>query len=129
MSATNLQENNTLKHFLGISTIAFEAAIYVGLLTVITDAEIPTITEATYTGYARQTVTFENDADGHAQNTGAVTFPENTGSSQTMVGFALYVAVSGGTARFVNVLTGGNISVENGDTPNFAINALEVTAS
>lgn len=83
---------------------------HVGLLTAITDWRAGTVTEATYTGYARTAVTFGAAADtspaGGRQvgNSGAVTFPQNTGSNQDIIAYGLYTASVAGTLTAIGLL-------------------------
>lgn len=84
---------------------------FVGLLTAISNWRAGTVTEASYTGYGtRPSATFGAPADtsptGGRQisNSGAVTFPQNTGSSQDVLGYGLYTASTAGTLRAIGLL-------------------------
>lgn len=83
---------------------------HVGLLTAITNWRAGTVTEATYTGYARTAVTFGAAADtspvGGRQiaNSGAVTFPKNTGANQDVIAFGHYTANTAGTLIAIGLL-------------------------
>lgn len=84
---------------------------FVGLLTAITDFRAGTVTEASYTGYGtRPSATFGAPATtspaGGRQiaNSAAVTFPQNTGSSQDMIAFGLYTAATVGTLNAIGFL-------------------------
>jgi hypothetical protein len=88
-------------------------SLFAGLLTAVTDLRAGTVTEATYTGYdagARPAVTFGAQAAtspaGARQvaNSGAITYPANSGSSQDILAMGLYTATSGGTLRFISFL-------------------------
>lgn len=76
---------------------------HIGLLTAITDWRAGTVTEATYTDYARQAITFgsagaTSPAGGRQiANSGDIDFPKNTGSNQDMIGYGLYSASTSGT--------------------------------
>ena len=76
---------------------------HVGLIATITNWRAGTVTEASYTGYARTAITFGAAADTalsdgrQISNSGAVTFPQNTGSNQDIIAYGFYTASSGGT--------------------------------
>lgn len=61
------------------TTYTAPATTYAGLITAVTDAEAGTVTEASFSGYARQAITFAAPAAGlggrFVQNSSAVTFP------------------------------------------------------
>lgn len=83
---------------------------HVGLLTAITSWRAGTVTEATFTGYARTAVTFGAAADttpaGGRQiaNSGAVTFPQNTGSNQDVIAYGLYTASTAGSLVAIGLI-------------------------
>lgn len=83
---------------------------HVGLLTAISGWRAGTVTEATFTGYARTAVTFGAAADtspaGGRQmsNSSAVTFPQNTGSNQDVIAYGLYTASTAGTLIAIGLL-------------------------
>lgn len=87
-------------------------------------------TEASYTGYAR--VLFDPTsanwtiAGSEAKNAVAINFPANTGTAQTIVGYGLFDASTGGNLLTDNTLTTQQ-TVNNGATPSFAIDALTIT--
>lgn len=99
---------------------------YVGLLTV-APGEAGGGTEASYGSYARVALgagNFATPSSGSTiANTATITFPTNTGSSQTMVAVALWDAASGGNMTHYHVMS-PSITVNNGDTPRFAIGQL-----
>lgn len=76
---------------------------YVGLITAITNFRAGTVTEASYTGYGtRPSATLAAPADTapiggrFVSNSGSVTFPQNTGTSQDMIGFGWWDAATAG---------------------------------
>jgi hypothetical protein len=87
-------------------------SLFAGLLTAVSGLRAGTVTEANYTGYSatRPGVTFGAQGNttpaGARQvaNSSAVTFGENTGSSQDAIAMGLYTANSGGTLRFISFL-------------------------
>lgn len=87
---------------------------YVGLITAITDWRAGTVTEASFTGYARKAITWgaaaaTSGSDGRQQaNSGAVTFDKNTGADQAIIAYGLYAASSGGTPKSIVLLDTDN---------------------
>lgn len=84
---------------------------YAGLLTAITNWRTPTVTEATYTGYGtRPSITFGAPADTspaggrEIANSGAVTFPQNTGSNEDVIAWGLYDAATSGNLKAIGLL-------------------------
>lgn len=83
---------------------------HVALITAITDWKAGTVTEASYTSYARVAVTWgaaAATADGAGRqvaNSGALNFPKNTGSNQDVIGYALYTASTAGTCKGIGLL-------------------------
>ncbi|MDO8357282.1 MAG: hypothetical protein Q7U76_12905 [Nitrospirota bacterium] len=84
---------------------------FVGLLTAISDWRAGTVTEANYTGYGtRPAITYgaagnTTPAGGRQKaNSAAVTFPQNTGSNQDMIGWGVYSASSAGVLHAIGLL-------------------------
>ena len=84
---------------------------FIGLITAITDWRAGTVTEASYTGYGtRPAVTWGAAANtsptGGRQkaNSGSVTFPQNTGSGQSVIAFGVWSASTGGTLQAIGLL-------------------------
>lgn len=83
---------------------------HIALITAITDWKAGTFTEASYTSYARVAVTWgaaAATADGAGRkisNSGALNFPQNTGTDQAVIGYALMTASSGGTCKGIGLL-------------------------
>ena len=83
---------------------------HVGLNQSITNWRTPTVTEANFTGYARVAVTFgaagvTSPAGGRKiANSGAVTFPKNTGSNQDVIAYGCYTADTNGTLIAIGLL-------------------------
>jgi hypothetical protein len=89
------------------------------------------VSELTYTGYARQGIARATGANGWlvttnvADNVTAEQMGENTGGSQTSTDFALGFAVSGATAIYMKGAAALVISI--GVNPEFAAGALDVS--
>ncbi len=87
-------------------------------------------TELTGSGYARVAVVnnvtnFPNVAANIMVNATAITFPAASADWLTVDEVALYIASSGGTAKFTGVLD-SPVSVISGQTRQFAINDLKI---
>jgi len=86
------------------------APTHIGLIKAIADWRAGTVTPAAYTSYARAAVTYGSPADtspvGGRQraNSGAVTFPANTGSNEDQIAWGEYSASSGGTLYSIGLL-------------------------
>lgn len=84
---------------------------FIGLIKVITDWRVGTVTEAAYTGYGtRPGVTWSaaeitNPAGGRQRkNSAAVTFPQNTGSNEDQIAFGVWSASTAGTLHAIGLL-------------------------
>lgn len=83
---------------------------YAGLLTGITNFRTPTVVEATYTGYARISISL--GVVGNTTPTGGrqkandviVSFPQNTGASQDQLAMGFYTAISAGSLYAIGTL-------------------------
>ena len=106
-------------------------AIYMALCTVVpTDASTGTsITEATYTGYARKqiaTTDMSAAAAGSKTNGLAITFAACTAGSSTIIGFALCDALTLGNIIYWGTTTSKVIDVNN-TPPTVAVSGLAVS--
>jgi hypothetical protein len=126
-SKSNFLENRILDCFLRNQAAGQAATVYVGLFTAITDGEVPTVTEVSGNGYARQSVAFDAASGGATQNTSAITFPTATpGSWGTIVGAGIYDAVSGGNLLYWFDLDASKV-VNASDVFQFAAGAIDIT--
>ena len=73
-NATNFLEDEVLDHVLGKGTRDYTSptALYVGLLTAVSDGEAASWTEVSGTSYARTSVTFGAASSGTASNSADV---------------------------------------------------------
>lgn len=118
----------------------YSPPMYLGLLSAITDVDVPTVTETTGTSYARQAVhpngttwqstnaatTFPSSGtNGTTQNNSAVTFPAaGSGGWGTVVGVGIYDAPTGG-----NLLYAASVSsqaVAAGNVVSFNAGAIQI---
>lgn len=90
---TTLLTDQGLNHFFR-NTSTGAGLCSVGLLTAIADKEAGTVTPASYTGYATQSITFgaplPSDGGRFIANSATVTFPQNGGTSQDVIGTAVF---------------------------------------
>ncbi len=96
---SNVVENKVLDHIFGDGTYTVTAPVYLALVTVaVVDTDTgSTITEATYTGYARLAIGAADmavAASGSKTNTNALTFAPCTAGTSTVVGFAICSAAT-----------------------------------
>lgn len=130
--ASDWLEDRLLDHLICIDTTFTGAAtLYVALCTAApTDASTgSTITEATYTGYARKSTTAADwgaSSGGTKSNSAAITFAACTGGSSTVTHFAICDALTLGNVFCYGTLT-SQLAVSNGITPEFAIGDLDIS--
>lgn len=93
---------------------------YVALLTAVANQQTGSVTETTYTSYARQAITgLTGPIAGSCNNLNTLTFPTCTGNGpQTITHIGLYTQVSGGELRYVIPLETSRV-VDTGITPIF----------
>lgn len=108
------------------------ASRYVALHTAALNASSAQNTsEATYTSYARITVTaatgFSAGSSAASSNTGLLQFPEATGGADTVTHISIGTASSGaGQILYFGALDSSR-SISTGIQPQFAIGALDIT--
>jgi len=142
MSATNTMETGLLKLIFqnialanignagGLQPSTVAGNWYAGLLTVVTDGEVGTVTEANYTGYARQPI--PRSAVGFTvtgntvSNAAAVTFPICTAGTNTVTYFGYWTDLTGGDFEYYGLLENNGLSVTQNVVPNFAIGQLSI---
>ncbi len=94
-----------------------------------TDADIGT--ETVYTNYTRvaviRSVVGWDVVGNNAANAAAVVFPQCGVTGATITHFGILTSLTGGTLLFFGVLS-LSLAVANGDSPSFAIGALDVNA-
>jgi len=106
-------------------------SIYIGLATAVSDPEAGTLTEATFTNYARQQVTAANwtlasgatDAQ-TVTNAANIEYPASGGTTETITHAFVVDAASSGNIMFVGALDASK-SIASGDI--FRINAGNLT--
>jgi hypothetical protein len=105
-SKSNYLENKVLDHFDGKASTALVTPIYLALCTVVpTDASTgATLTEASYTGYARKSVpasAHNTAASGQVTNSEAITFANCTAGSSTIIAWALCDSATKGAGNIL----------------------------
>lgn len=106
---TNSHRDAILDVMDGVTLTAFTP--FCGLITALTDFRAGTVTEASYTGYGtRPSVSFGAVANtsptGGRQkaNDALVTFPQNTGGNQDVIGWGIWTAATAGTLKAIGWL-------------------------
>ena len=130
-SKSDYLENVILDHNMSDGVFAEPTNIYMALCTVIpTDASTGTsITEATYTGYARKEVLATDlsaAASGSKTNSAAITFAACTAGTSTIIGFAITDALTLGNIIYWGTTTSKVIDVNN-TPPTVAVSGLTIT--
>tara|TARA_B100000614_G_C14528763_1_gene485645 strand:+ start:1021 stop:1452 length:432 start_codon:yes stop_codon:yes gene_type:complete len=134
-AATNYLERRLLHFLFKNNSLSFSSpgdSIYVGLATAVSAAETGSVTEATFTNYARQQVTTSNwtlvgsDSTDQqtATNTNNIEFPASGGTNNTITHIIIADAASSGNILFVGALDVQKV-IESGDI--FRINAGNLT--
>ena len=134
-AATNYLERRLLHFLFKNNSLSFSSpgdSIYVGLATAVSTAETGSVTEATFTNYARQQVTASNwtlvgsDSTDQqtATNTNNIEFPASGGTNNTITHIIIADAASSGNILFVGALDVQKV-IESGDI--FRINAGNLT--
>jgi hypothetical protein len=126
-SFSNFWENEILDHVFG--TGAYTApTIYVGLSTADPLDDASGLAEPSGGAYARVAHSaWDVAASGATENTGTVTFPENTASWGTVTHFALFDALSGGNMLAHGSLNASKDLSSTGQTPRFSDGELDIT--
>lgn len=93
------------------NTVLASLGGFVGLIKVITDFRAGTVTEAAYTGYGTRPAiaygaTAATSPVGGRQvaNSGAVTFPQNTGGSEDQIAWGIWSLATGGVLQAIGFL-------------------------
>ena len=124
---SNYRENALVNATLRNTSYTSPTTIYVALYTTDpTDAD--TGTEVSGNGYARQSVAFSSPSNGATSNSGAVEFPQATGSWGTVAYIGLRDASSGGNLLYHTALDASK-AIATGDVFRIAIGSLTVTLS
>jgi hypothetical protein len=122
---SNFLENALVNATLRNTSYTSPTTVYVALYTTDpTDAD--TGTEVSGNGYARQSVTFSAPSNGATSNSGAVEFPQATGSWGTVAYIGLRDASSGGNLLYHTALDASK-TIATGDVFRIAIGSLAVT--
>ena len=95
------------------------------------NAGTQTTSEATYTSYARVTITaataFSAAASGSTANTGLIQFPQCTGGTNTITHVTIGTAASGAGQVLYRGALSASLAVANLIQPQFAISSLSAT--
>ena len=134
-AATNYLERRLLHYIFKNDSLSFSSpgdSIYVGLATAVSAAETGSLTEATFTNYARQQVaasgwtTIGDDSTDTqtATNASNIEFPASGGTTETITHVLVADALTSGNILFVGALD-ANKTIADGDI--FRINAGNLT--
>lgn len=123
-SFSDYLENELLDHVFANAAYTSPTTVYLGLYTVApTDAGGGT--EVTGAGYARQACAFDVAASGATANSAAESFTASGGNFGNVVAIGIFDAVSAGNLLAWDGIT--SATVNDGDTINFAIGAIDIT--
>lgn len=133
MGLSQFLSEKIMGQFLNAVSYTWPATVYLALFTAQPSGGTGG-TEASYTGYARLSITVNTtnftavSTAGVIKNAVIQTFGTNTGTSQTIVGYGLFDASTGGNLLTDNLLTTSQ-TVNNGAAPSFAVDALTLTGT
>lgn len=117
-------ENKVLDHVFRNTSYTPPAGTYLALYTAApTDAGGGT--QVTGGGYARQAITFSAASAGAISNTGAVNFTASGGNFGAIVAVGIFDALTSGNMLAWKAIT--SVTINDGDTLNFAIGEIDVT--
>lgn len=101
--------------------------VYLALFAALSSGETPSVVEAAYTGYARQTATWTAISSGQTKNSGTITFGANQDAqSVTITHIGVYDAATNGNLLFHAEMTTSK-TLAQGDVLSFAANAIVFT--
>ena len=135
-AATNYLERRLLHFLFKNNSLSFSSpgdSIYVGLATAVSDAETGSLTEASFSGYARvqvaaaswTTIGADSTDTQTAKNTSAIEFPAKTDSGNVTITHVLIAdASSSGNILFVGALDASKTLAQNDI---FRINATNLS--
>lgn len=134
MSKGNTTENDILEYIFKATAFSWNgnSNLYLSLHTADPgEAGNQTTSEATYTSYARVTVSRSGTgwtvSGNQASNAALVQFPQCTGGSNTITYVAVGTASSGTGQLLYSGALNASLSVSSGIQPQFAIGALTIT--
>ena len=124
-AATNYLERRLLHYIFKNNSLSFSSpgdSIYVGLATAVSAAETGSVTEASFSGYARQqvaaaswtTIGADSTDTQTAKNTSAIEFPAKTDSGNVTITHVIIAdASSSGNILFVGALDASKTLAQN----------------
>jgi hypothetical protein len=130
MSKSNTLENQVVALIFNATSLPWaNANLFVALHTADPgEAGDQTTSEATYTGYARVSVSRDGAgwtvAGNQASNTAEITFPECTGGSNTLTHFSIGLVVSGASQILYKGALTASLAISNLITPRFPAGTL-----
>ena len=130
MSKSNTLENQVIALlFNGTALPWSNANLFVALHTADPgEAGDQTTSEATYTGYARVSVSRDGAgwtvSGNQASNTAEITFPECTGGSNTLTHFSVGLVTSGASQILYKGALTASLAISNLITPRFPVGTL-----
>ena len=132
MSKSNYLENKVLDHVMGKASFTMPSNVYLALTTVVpSDTSTgSTITEANYTGYARLQIpasSLNSASNGQITNSAQLVFPDCTGGSSTIVGFAICDASTGGNVLYWGTVSPSKLIDTSNTPPTVPVNGLTIT--
>lgn len=126
---TNYTENNIINHIFRSGSFTKPSALYVGLITSLTDGEAGTYTEPSVGSYARVARApldanwSSSTTTGTTANTASIQFPAATADWGTCTHMGIWDAATGGNLLIYAPLVAAR-TITTGTTPSFGAGAL-----
>lgn len=122
---TNYLENAIVNAVLRNVAFTSPATVYVALLTAIADGEAQSWTEVTGGSYARQAAAFAAPSNGLVATSADISFPVASANWGTIVGVAIFDAVTSGNGLYYGLLVASK-TINTNDQFKFLAGALTV---
>lgn len=126
MSLTDYAEHALLDHIFENTAYTNVSTVYVALGN--TPIEAGTWTEAGYTSYAREAITFGAASSRAITQSGAITFTKSTGGDETYSNYAIYDALTNGNMLAYGTLN-SSINVVTNSTPSIADTEIVISVT
>ena len=128
---SNYLENAVINFFFrqNPGTITSPAAVYLELYTAVSDAEAGTGTECSFSGYAREEITFDAPSNGVTANGNEIVVTKGDAGTATITHGAIGDASSNGNRLTAIKALAASKALAQGDSIRFAAGAIDLTVA
>ena len=124
---SDVLELKFLDHMLGVSSYTAPTSVYLGLSTV--NGGFGEAGTGAESSLARQSITFSAPSNSSIVNSATVEFPRLTGSAETVYGWGIWDAQSGGNLLYYGSFPSSPISLSTGDAFAVPQSSVNISAS